>query len=81
MSVIILIISLISLDRTFFWQVSYRVEYPQDYQNLSEEDHRDFKHTRYGNSYIFSWTSFSLLCQTVQLVESICEGSSVLVTS
>ncbi|ONK70738.1 uncharacterized protein A4U43_C04F1020 [Asparagus officinalis] len=30
--------------------VSYRVEYPQDYQNLSEEDHKDFKHIRYAVS-------------------------------
>lgn len=30
--------------------VSYRVEYPLDYQNLSEEDHRDLKHTRFAVS-------------------------------
>ncbi|KAJ6817034.1 transportin MOS14 isoform X2 [Iris pallida] len=30
--------------------VSYRVEYPQDYQDLSEEDHKDFKHARYAVS-------------------------------
>lgn len=30
--------------------VSYRVEYPQDYQSLTEEDRKDFKHTRYAVS-------------------------------
>ncbi|XP_008802144.2 transportin MOS14 isoform X2 [Phoenix dactylifera] len=30
--------------------VSFRVEYPHDYEDLSEEDHRDFKHTRYAVS-------------------------------
>nr|CAD1836172.1 unnamed protein product [Ananas comosus var. bracteatus] len=30
--------------------VSFRVEYPEDYQDLSEEDHKDFKHTRYAVS-------------------------------
>ncbi|RWR88742.1 transportin MOS14 isoform X1 [Cinnamomum micranthum f. kanehirae] len=29
--------------------VSFRVQYPQDYQNLSKEDLKDFKQTRYGN--------------------------------
>ncbi|CAL9206600.1 unnamed protein product [Musa hybrid cultivar] len=28
--------------------VSFRVEYPKDYEELSEEDHKDFKHTRYA---------------------------------
>ncbi|XP_015581100.1 transportin MOS14 [Ricinus communis] len=28
--------------------VSFRVQYPQDYQNLSIEDLKDFKHTRYA---------------------------------
>ncbi|URD79081.1 Exportin 1-like protein [Musa troglodytarum] len=30
--------------------VSFRVEYPKDYEELSEEDHKDFKHTRYAVS-------------------------------
>lgn len=30
-------------------QVSFRVQYPQDYQDLSLEDLKEFKHTRYGN--------------------------------
>ncbi|XP_073000686.1 transportin MOS14 [Typha latifolia] len=30
--------------------VSFRVEYPEDYQELSEEDHKDFRHTRYAVS-------------------------------
>lgn len=28
--------------------VNFRVEYPQDYDDLSEEDHKDFKHIRYA---------------------------------
>lgn len=29
-------------------QVSFRVQYPQDYADLSREDLKDFKKTRYG---------------------------------
>lgn len=32
-----------------FSQVSFRVQYPQDFQVLSYEDLKEFKHTRYGN--------------------------------
>lgn len=30
-------------------QVSFRVQYPEDYLDLSYEDLKEFKQTRYGN--------------------------------
>ena len=33
----------------FVSQVSSRVQYPEDYKDLSYEDLKDFKQTRYGN--------------------------------
>lgn len=33
-------------------QVSYRVQYPEDYQDLSYEDHKEFKQTKYGNGFV-----------------------------
>ncbi|KAH7550395.1 hypothetical protein JRO89_XS13G0184600 [Xanthoceras sorbifolium] len=51
------LVSLVSL------LVSSRVQYPQDYQDLSLEDLKEFKQTRYGNNQIFgvqiSFTSSS----------------------
>lgn len=37
----------------FSSQVSSRVQYPQDYQDLSYEDLKEFKQTRYGNNWLF----------------------------
>ncbi len=37
----------------FSSQVSFRVEYPQDYLDLSHEDRKEFKQTRYGNYQLF----------------------------
>lgn len=34
-------------------QVSFRVQYPQDYLDLSHEDRKEFKHTRYGNDHLY----------------------------
>lgn len=31
-------------------QVSFRVQYPNDYQDLSYEDLKEFKQTRYGSN-------------------------------
>lgn len=39
----------------FFSQVSVKVEYPQDYADLSREGQKDFKQTRYGTFCNFSW--------------------------
>ncbi|RWW28036.1 hypothetical protein BHE74_00002156 [Ensete ventricosum] len=41
--------------------VSFRVEYPKDYEELSEEDHKDFKHTRYGKKNLFFKALFFVL--------------------
>jgi transportin-3 len=32
-------------------QVSYRVQYPVDYQDLTYEDLKEFKQTKYGNGF------------------------------
>jgi hypothetical protein len=37
----------------FSSQVSFRVQYPQDYHDLSHEDRKEFKQTRYGNDQLY----------------------------
>lgn len=44
----------LSSTSIFFSQVSVKVEYPQDYADLSREDQKDFKQTRYGTFCNFS---------------------------
>lgn len=39
-------------------QVSFRVQYPQDYLDLSHEDCKEFKQTRYGNASL----EYSVIC-------------------
>lgn len=34
-------------------QVSYKVQYPADYSELSKEDQKDFKQKRCGNGLLF----------------------------
>ncbi|GKV14189.1 hypothetical protein SLEP1_g25094 [Rubroshorea leprosula] len=41
--------------------VSFRVQYPKDYQGLSYEDLREFKQTRYGNNCFLSFGFFIVI--------------------
>lgn len=53
-------------------QVSFRVQYPEDYQGLSYEDLREFKHTRYGNNcfLLFFFVVISMGCQPIEVGSS-----------
>lgn len=51
-----------TLMKYFFCQVNSRVKYPQDYDDQSEEDQKDFKHIRYGT--LKSWEKiFFTFCE------------------
>ncbi|KAL5977120.1 hypothetical protein ACLOJK_021462 [Asimina triloba] len=51
--------------------VSFRAQYPADYQNFSKEDMKDFKQTRIGNAYLLNgWPSDQVGVSMVPLAQS-----------